>query len=96
MLFLICNNRGYRTGTDNVLQTHPEGYAAQLNDLTGGWFDPTPNFSGEASASGGYGEKVTEPDQLGPAIRRGLTAVQKGGVPALLDIWLPKLGTGEI
>lgn len=96
VLFVVCNNRGYRTGTETVLQMHPEGYSAQFNDFTGGWFDPPPNFSGEASASGAYGEKVTAPDQLGDAIRRGLAAVQKEGAPALLDVWLPKLVTGEV
>lgn len=96
VLFLVHNNRGYRTGTEAVLQMHPEGYAAREKDLTGGWFDPCPNYAGEAAASGAYGEKVTEPDQVAPALRRGLEAVQKDGVPAVLDFWLPKLVTGEV
>src|SRR5207247_9316788 len=32
-----------------------------------------------------YGEKVTDPDQVGPAIQRGLEAVRNGS-PAVLDI----------
>ena len=62
VLFIVFNNRGYRTGTDDVLRTYPEGYAAKTRDLTGGWFDPCPNYSGEAAASGAYGEQVTDPD----------------------------------
>jgi acetolactate synthase I/II/III large subunit len=95
VLFIVSNNRGYSTGTTQVLRSYPEGYAAKAQDVTGGWFDPCPNYSGEAAASGAYGEKVTDPDQVGPAIRRGLQAVREGA-PAVLDMWLPKHVTGEI
>jgi acetolactate synthase-1/2/3 large subunit len=95
VLFIISNNRGYSTGTTQVLRSYPEGYAARRQDVTGGWFDPCPNYSGEAAASGAYGEKVTDPDQVGPAIKRGLQAVREGA-PAVLDMWLPKHVTGEL
>jgi acetolactate synthase-1/2/3 large subunit len=95
VLFIISNNRGYSTGTTQVMRSYPEGYAARATDLTGGWFDPCPNYSGEAAASGAYGEKVTDPNEVGPAIQRGLDAV-KQGVPAVLDMWLPKHVTGEL
>jgi acetolactate synthase-1/2/3 large subunit len=95
VLFIISNNRGYSTGTTQVLRTYPEGYAARLQDVTGGWFDPCPNYSGEAAASGAYGEKVTDPEQVAPAIQRGLQAVREGA-PAVLDMWLPKHVTGEV
>jgi acetolactate synthase I/II/III large subunit len=95
VLFIISNNRGYSTGTTGVVRTYPEGYAARAQDLTGGWFDPCPNYSGEAAASGAYGEKVTDPREVGPAIERGLKAVREG-VPAVLDMWLPKHITGEV
>jgi acetolactate synthase-1/2/3 large subunit len=95
VLFIISNNRGYSTGTTGVIRSYPEGYAARAQDLTGGWFDPCPNYSGEAAASGAYGEKVTDPDEVGPAIQRGLAAVH-GGVPAVLDMWLPKHVTGTV
>lgn len=95
VLFIIFNNRGYRTGTVEVLHSFPEGYAAKATDLTGGWFDPCPNYSAEAAGSGAYGEKVTDPNEVGPAIRRGLQAVAEG-TPAVLDMWMPKLVTGEV
>ena len=70
-------------------------HAARTHDLTGGFFDPPPNYAAEAAASGAYGEKVTDPEEVAPAIRRGLDAVTREGIPALLDVWLPKLVTGE-
>jgi hypothetical protein len=79
-----------------VARLFPEGYAAQTGDFTGGFFDPPPNYSGEAAASGCYGEKVTDPNEVGPAIRRALDAMDRQGVPAVLDMWLPKLVTGEL
>jgi acetolactate synthase I/II/III large subunit len=96
VLFIVWNNRGYRTGTAEVLRTYPEGYAAKARDLTGGWFDPCPNYSGEAAASGAHGEKVTDPNEVGPAIRRALTAIERDGAPAVLDMWMPKLVTGDV
>jgi acetolactate synthase I/II/III large subunit len=96
VLFIVWNNRGYRTGTNEVLRTYPEGYAAKGQDLTGGWFDPCPNYSGEAAASGAHGEKVTDPNEVGPALRRALEAIKRDRVPAVLDMWLPKLVTGEV
>ncbi len=42
------------------------------------------NYAGMAQAFGGYGERVTEPDQIGPALRRGIEMTQQG-VPALLE-----------
>lgn len=96
VLFLVMNNRGYRTGTDTLLQQHPEGYAVKANDFNGGWFDPTPEFAAEAAASGAYGEKVVDPEEVAGALKRGLDAVEKGGVPAVVEFWLPKLVTGEV
>ena len=46
-------------------------------------------------ASMKLGEKVTDPNEVGAAIRRGVDAV-KNGAPAVLDMWLPKLITGEV
>lgn len=95
VLFVVFNNRGYRTGTQEVLRAFPDGYAKRAGDLTGGWFDPTPQFAAEAAASGHFGEKVTEPAALDGAIQRGLAATAEG-VPGVLEVWLPKLVTGEV
>jgi acetolactate synthase-1/2/3 large subunit len=96
VLFIVWNNRGYRTGTAEVIRTDPEGYAANQRDFTGGWYDPCPNYSGEAAASGAYGENVTDPGEVAPAIRRAVAAMERDRVPAVLDMWMPKLVTGEV
>ncbi len=51
------------------------------------------NISGDyaamARAFGGYGERVTEPDQITPAIRRGIEQTERG-MPALLEFLTSK------
>ncbi len=46
--------------------------------------DISGNYAAMAQAFGGYGERITQPDQIIPAIRRGIEQTQ-AGVPALLE-----------
>jgi acetolactate synthase-1/2/3 large subunit len=46
--------------------------------------DISGNYADMARAFGGYGERVTEPDQIVPAIRRGIEQTREGR-PALLE-----------
>ena len=46
--------------------------------------DISGNYAAMAQAFGGYGERVTTPDQIIPAIQRGIEQTQ-AGVPALLE-----------
>jgi acetolactate synthase-1/2/3 large subunit len=46
--------------------------------------DISGNYADFAKALGGYGERVTEPDEIGVAIRRGIAATE-AGQPALLE-----------
>ena len=96
VLFIVWNNRGYRTGTAEVIRTYPEGYAAKQRDFTGGWFDPCPNYSGEAAAQRRLRREGDRSRRSRPAIRRALVAMERDRVPAVLDMWMPKLVTGEV
>jgi len=46
--------------------------------------DISGDYAAMARAFGGYGERITNPDEIIPAIRRGIAQTQKG-VPALLE-----------
>ena len=46
--------------------------------------DISGNYADLARALGGYGERVTEPEQIVPAIRRGIEKTREG-TPALLE-----------
>jgi hypothetical protein len=43
-----------------------------------------------AEAANSYGETVTEPEEVGPALHRGLEHV-RNGTPAVLAVMLPTL-----
>ena len=46
--------------------------------------DISGNYADMARAFGGYGERITEPSQIVPAIRRGIEQT-RNGTPALLE-----------
>jgi thiamine pyrophosphate-dependent acetolactate synthase large subunit-like protein len=58
-----------------VMPVSTERYRA--TDISG-------DYAAMARAFGGYGERVTEPDEIIPAIRRGIEQTQRG-TPALLE-----------
>jgi acetolactate synthase-1/2/3 large subunit len=45
-------------------------------------------FSKFAEMLGGYGEEVTEPGEIGPALRRGRNEVRARGKSAVINIWV--------
>ncbi len=79
--WVICNNRSYRILKLNMLQYLGEAAAGRrfvAMDLT----DPDLDFARIAASFGVPGERVEQPDQLGPALRRAFAA----GGPALVDV----------
>lgn len=87
-LTLVYQNRSYSTGTLRVQKSYPDGYAAKAG-FHGGYFDPPIDFAKEAEAAGCYGENVTNPGEIEPALRRGLKSI-RDGVPAVISFWLPR------
>jgi acetolactate synthase-1/2/3 large subunit len=87
-LTVVFLNRSYSTGTTGLKSTYPEGTAVETGNYEGGVFDPPPNFAKLAEAANGYGETVYEPEEVGPALQRGLEATRKGS-PAVVAVWLP-------
>ena len=58
--------------------------------LPGGYFDPPIDFAAEARSAGAYGENVTDPAEVGPALQRAIAQV-RGGTSAVVSVWLPRL-----
>ena len=89
-LTLVFVNRSYTTGTNGLVRTYPKGVAVRNDNFEGGVFDPPPDFAKLAEAGNSYGETVREPQEVGPALRRGMEQVRKG-TPALVAAYLPTL-----
>ena len=89
-LSVVFVNRSYSTGTRGLICTYPDGVAARTGNYDGGLFDPPPDFAKLAEAANGYGETVSEPEEVGPALRRALEYV-RNGTPAVVAAVLPTL-----
>ena len=87
ILIVLFNNQGYLTMKEELPRYFPEGWAMKTGTFVGTSITPSPNYAAIAGAFDGYGEKVEDPGELGPALERGLAALSRGQV-ALLDIWL--------
>ena len=88
-LTVVFVNKSYSTGTAGVDGAYPGGFAASAG-YEGGLFDPPPDFAKLAEVANGYGESVTDPAEVGPALKRGLTEVRNGS-PAVIAVQLPTL-----
>jgi len=87
---VVYQNRSYSTGTLRIDRVYgKDSYAGQA-DYDGGYFDPPIDFAKEAEAAGAYGENVTNPAEIEPALRRGLKNVREGR-PAVISVWLARL-----
>ena len=89
-LSVVFVNRSYSTRTRGLQGTYPDGSAISAGNYDGGLFDPPPDFAKMAEAANSYGETVHEPEEVGPALRRGLEQV-RNGTPAVVAVMLPTL-----
>ena len=86
---VVLDNSGWSAVKESTLRMYPDG-AAKAVDEFGARLAPDPDFAKICEASGGYGEKVTDPDAVPAAIQRCLAAV-RGGRSALLHAKIPVL-----
>ena len=87
---LVYQNRSYSTGTLRINSVYGKDSYTAKADYDGGYFDPPIDFAKEAEAAGAYGENVTDPAQVEPALRRGLERI-RNGQPAVISVWLARL-----
>jgi thiamine pyrophosphate-dependent acetolactate synthase large subunit-like protein len=74
VLSILLNNSGMAIEL-NVMRVATEKYRA--TDISG-------DYAAFARALGGYGERVSEPQEIVPAIKRGIEQTKRG-VPALIE-----------
>ena len=90
-LQVVFNNRGWKAPKMSTLAMHPQGYASRAEDI-GVSFDPPPDYSAIAAASGGaYARIVRHAGELQDALKKALDVVRVERRCAVLDVWLPHL-----
>ena len=90
-LTVVYNNRGWRAPKFSMLAVHPDGYASKAKDIDV-TFDPPPDYSGIAAASGGAFAKIVKTvDEVEPAVAEALKVVREEKRCAVLDVWLAHL-----
>jgi acetolactate synthase I/II/III large subunit len=89
-LTVVMVNRSYSTGTQTLARQYPDGVAVATGDYSGGMFDPPPDFAKLAEAANCYGDTVSEPEQVGPVLRRAMQQV-RNGIPAVVQVMLPTI-----
>ena len=85
-VYLVCNNRSYRILKLNMNIHQQEILGRDIADGFEGYVGmdfPLPlNIAGIAEAIGVYGRTITDPEDIGPEIRKALDS----GKPAVLDV----------
>jgi acetolactate synthase I/II/III large subunit len=88
VLYVVFNNARWAAVHRATLASYPKGFASQESEPPFATLEPSPRFEHVVQASGGYGERVTEPKELLPALERALRAVRVEKRQALLNVCL--------
>ena len=88
VLFVIANNARWAAVHRSTLATYPKGVASESSLPPFATLEPSPRFEHVIQASGGHGERVTEPAQLMPALERALKVVRDEKRQALVNVCL--------
>src|SRR5688572_58751 len=88
VLFVIANNARWAAVHRSTLATYPGGVASQAPKPPFATLEPSPRFEHVIQASGGHGERVSEPAQLMPALERALKVVREEKRQALVNVCL--------
>ena len=88
-LHVVYNNAGWRAPRFSTIGVHPEGLAAQGEDISTS-FTPAPDYAGIAAAAGGaHAERVTTAAEVKPALERAMKAIKEGRAAVIDAVLAP-------
>ncbi|MDR3568675.1 MAG: thiamine pyrophosphate-requiring protein [Syntrophobacteraceae bacterium] len=87
-LTVIFNNSCWNAVRRATAAIYPEGWAKRTNSFPLTDLSPSPDYEKIVTASGGHGERVENPSEVLPALKRGLHAVRVEGRQAVLNMVL--------
>jgi acetolactate synthase-1/2/3 large subunit len=85
VLNMVSNNAQWLAVRGATLAVYPDGHASKANAMPVTELSPSPDFEKGIETVGGVGEKIEDPEQLIPALERGLKHVSEG-TPVLLNV----------
>jgi len=88
VLYVIFNNARWAAVHRSTLGVYPEGYASKTSRPPFATLEPSPRFEHIIQASGGHGERVTEPKDLMPALQRAFKVANEEKRQALVNVCL--------
>ncbi|HZQ36376.1 MAG TPA: thiamine pyrophosphate-requiring protein [Dehalococcoidia bacterium] len=86
---VIFNNACYNATKRPLVAAYPEGYSVARDAFIGIDLAPAPRYDLLAQAVGAHGERVEDPAQVLPALRRGLERL-RAGQAAIVDVQLAR------
>ncbi|MDP7546355.1 MAG: thiamine pyrophosphate-requiring protein [Alphaproteobacteria bacterium] len=86
ILFIIVNNHGWGAVRRATKAMYPDGRALGGNDIPLSRLDPAPDYEQIVAACGGYGERITDPDELPSALARAVKMVTEERRQVLLNV----------
>ena len=88
LLTVIFNNARWAAVHRSTLATYPKGFASREQAPPFATLEPSPRFEHVVQASGGHGERVSEPKDLVPALERAMKVVREEKRQALVNVCL--------
>lgn len=88
VLWVVFNNARWAAVHRSTLAMYPKGHAADMKEPLFATLEPSPHFDMVCQASGGHGERVTDPQNLMPALQRALKVVTDEKRQALVNVCL--------
>ena len=87
ILVVIFNNGCYNANKSPLVSAYPQGFSVRGKHFVGTDLLPAPRYDLLAPVVGAVGERIEDPNQVLPALRRGLDHV-KTGRSVILDVIL--------
>lgn len=78
VMTVILNNTCYNATKRPLVANYPEGYSVRGDQFVGVDLMPPPRYDLLAQVVGAYGERVEQPGDVLPALRRGLERLRSG------------------
>jgi acetolactate synthase I/II/III large subunit len=89
ILAIVFNNGAYNANKAPLISAYPKGYSVQGRHFVGTDLAPSPRYDLLAAVVGAVGERVEDPVEVLPALRRGLEHV-RAGRSVILDVILAR------